>query len=54
MYSLVEATTGNIHAQCLDIMLPPRSMVLVIQEIFFWCRTGVVLSRVELDSTQVM
>ena len=27
MYLLVE-DTGNIHAQCLDIMLPPLSMVL--------------------------
>jgi hypothetical protein len=27
MYLLVE-DTGNTHAQCLDIMLPPLSMVL--------------------------
>jgi hypothetical protein len=34
MYLLVE-DTGNIHAQCLDIMLPPLSMVLHF--IFIWC-----------------
>ena len=36
MYYLLE-DTGNIHAHCLVIMLPPMSKVLVVHEICGWC-----------------